>query len=192
MAEAITKSNDLGRLHVWKAVHKAWPPGNLTVPTGPEAIKGAKRLYKRAMGRPWTGPVKLTSGRNHTWIRRGVLSVNPDENRWNGRGGWPEIVHSISHYAHGRLNPRLRPHDDKQAYLERDLAEYAVRSGFLEGKLKSRTKPKVKVSVVVTRAMRAEKMLALHQKKLKREKKLVMKWQAKVRYYQKRIGVSTA
>ncbi len=178
MAEAIK----LGRYHVWKAVDDAWPD-DMPVPTGPEAIKGAKRLYKRAMGRPWKGPVKLTSGRNHTWIRRGVLVVNPNEtNDW----GWKGIVHSISHYAHMRLNPNLRPHDAKQAYLERDLAEYAVKSGFLGGKLKSRAKPKVKESVVVTRAMKAEKMLALHQKKLKREQKLVAKWQAKCRYYEKK------
>jgi len=176
----------LNRDHVWKAVHGAWPE-TLTVPTGPEAVKGAKRLYKIAMGRPWKGPVKLTSGRNHTWIRRGVLFVNPDERRWNGRGGWPEIVHSISHYAHMRLNPSLRPHDDKQAYLERGLSEYVIKSGFMDGKLKSKAKPKPKTSVVVTRAKKAEKMLALHQKKLKREKKLVMKWQAKVRYYQKKL-----
>jgi hypothetical protein len=190
MAEAISKSNDLGRHHVWKAVHRAWPD-DAPVPTGPEAIKGAKRLYKRAMGRPWNGPVKLTSGRRHTWIRRGVFYVNPDEQRWRGdkNRGWREIVHSVSHYAHMRLNPHLRPHDDKQAYLERDLAEFVVKSGFLDGKLKSKAKPKPKVSVVDQRAMRAKKLLALHRKKLEREKRLVKKWQAKVRYYENKIPV---
>jgi len=181
MAEAIK----LGRDHVWKAVHEAWPD-DMPVPTGPEAIKGAKRLYKRAMGRPWRGPVKITSGRRHTWIRWSVFSVNPDERRWNGRGGWPEIVHSISHYAHSRLNPKLKPHDDKQAYIERDLAEYVVKSGWLNGKLKSKAKPKSNIPIVVKRYANAKKMLATHQKKLKREQKLVAKWQAKCRYYERK------
>jgi hypothetical protein len=109
------------------------------------SIKAAKRLYRKALGKPWTGGVKLTSGNRQTWVRRGVLVVNPDERRWNGQGGLREIIHSISHYAHSRLHPADAPHSRRQAQLEGRLVTYAIKSGWLEPGAWSpspRTRPK--------------------------------------------------
>lgn len=119
-----------------RLVNDKWPAG-MTAPDADEAIRGARRLYRKAFGKPWRGPVRLTSGNRHTWIRRGVLVVNPDG--WPG--GWRGIVHDLSHYAHARLNPDDRPHATRQVYIERDLTDYAIRAGFPDGRLKPAAKP---------------------------------------------------
>lgn len=50
--------------------------------------------------------------------------------------------------------------------------------------------PKPKVDVKLVRFEKAQKMLAKHQAKLQREEKLVKKWRAKVKYYEKRFAVA--
>ena len=97
-----------------------------------------------------------------------------------------------------RQNPNLKPHNPKQAYLERAIAEYVVASGFLEGrhvrplkeKPKISFKEKPKISLVEKRSNHAKDMLKKHQDNLKRTAKLVTKWQKKVRYYEKRNAPS--
>ena len=108
--------------------------GNLK-PNKEEAIRFAKRIYRKGMGKPWKGKVKITSGNRYTWIRRGILVVNPDHGYY---GGWRDILHEISHYIHWHKNPGKQPHDASQFRLERDLTEYAIKSGICEGKLKSK------------------------------------------------------
>lgn len=104
----------------------------------PEAsVEAALRLYRKAMGKPFSGKIKLTSGNRRTWVRNGVMSVNPDERIWTGSRGLREIIHSISHLAHRHLHPLDAPHSRRQAQLEGRLVTYAIKSGWLEpGKLK--------------------------------------------------------
>ena len=173
--------------HVWDAVNNVWPKGVNLIPTEREAVIGVKRLYKKFMGRTWSGDIKLTSGNRHTWIRRNTLSINPDYGYY---GGWRDIVHTLSHYVFMRQNPDLRPHNPKQAYLERAMAEYVIASGFLEGRHVRPLKEKRTISLVAKRAAHADKMLKKHQDNLKRTAKLVAKWQKKVRYYKKRNAAS--
>ncbi len=127
-----------------RLVNNKWP-SHLPVPTEQEAIAGAKLLFRKGMGRSFKGKVKLTSGNRHTWIRRGVLYVNPDQRCWNGRGGWAEIVHHLAHYCQRRLYPGSKPHSSKELYLERDLTDYVLEKGFLEGALKKEPKEPVKL-----------------------------------------------
>jgi hypothetical protein len=115
--------------------------GSQPVLSGEASVKAAKLLYRRAMGKPFKGAVKLTSGNRRTWIRHGVLSVNPDERGLDGSKGLREIIHSLAHYAHRRKHPNDAPHSARQAYIERDLVDYAIRSGWLEGKLEPKPKP---------------------------------------------------
>tara|TARA_R100001082_G_scaffold27622_1_gene13807 strand:+ start:1572 stop:2129 length:558 start_codon:yes stop_codon:yes gene_type:complete len=181
--------------HVWDAVNNVWPKDVNLVPTEREAVIGVKRLYKKFMGHAWSGEIKITSGNRHTWIRRNTLSINPDHGYY---GGWRDIVHGLSHYIFMRQNPNLKPHNPKQAYLERAIAEYVVASGFLEGrhvrplkeKPKISFKEKPKISLVEKRSNHAKDMLKKHQDNLKRTAKLVTKWQKKVRYYEKRNAPS--
>jgi hypothetical protein len=136
----------------YQSVNGAWPDGTREgrdlKPTSQEALAGAKRLYRVAMGKSWRGPTKLVTGRKRTWIRYGVLLVNPDEGGGllksvklmggkpyvrNG-GGWHEIVHSISHLAARRLYGEA--HGPRHAWIERQLINHVVSNGWLEGKLK--------------------------------------------------------
>jgi len=132
----------------YHAVNAQWPE-NIPVLTGPEALSAAKRLYRFAMKRKWRGTWKLTSGRRYTWPRRGVFYVNPGrENRSDAGAGWRDLVHMMSHYCFRQLHPGLRPHDSRHAYLERDMVEFVIKSGFLEGKLRRPEKAKPTASEV--------------------------------------------
>lgn len=130
----------------YQSVNGAWPEGTnegrALKPTPQEALSGARRLYRKAFGRPFKGKMKLTSGGRYTYIRRGVFYVNPDQDGHGGGGGWHEIVHGISHYACARLHPKAPGHGPQHAWIERELIEHVVNSGWLEGKLRRPEKPK--------------------------------------------------
>lgn len=131
----------------YHSVNSMWPEGTNDgrdiKPTPQEAIAACRRLYRFAMKRPFRGRVELTSGNRHTWIRRHVLYVNPDETRWPGAsgGGWHEIVHSMSHLCCARLFPKAKGHGPQHAFLEREMIEHVVKSGWLDGKLRRPEKP---------------------------------------------------
>lgn len=170
---------------VWNYINNLWP-SSMRPPTEREAIAGVKRLYKRAMGKPWTGKVQATSGNRYTWIRRGTLFVNPDRGYY---GGWRDIVHELSHYAHQRVNSRSRPHDAGQAYIERDLSEYAIKHRFPEGghvrPLKETKAPADKV------AERFRRMLVRRdawEAKAKRANNALKKLNSEIRAYRHRYG----
>jgi hypothetical protein len=173
--------------HEWdRLVNSVWP-SDMPIPSAKEAITGAKRLYRRAMGRPFKGKVVVTSGNRYTWVRRGVMYVNPNS-RW-GRKGWPEIVHLLAHYCHSRKHPNARPHDHRELDMEADLTRYAIASGFHLGKLKrpemaKKPKPDLKTS----RRQAAEAALKRWQTKQKRTETAIKKYRRKIRYYEKALS----
>jgi len=170
-----------------RLVNNKWP-SNAPRPTDQEALSGAKRLYRKAMGKPWKGKMILVRGNRHTWIRglEGRFEVNP--NRSRGYGGWKGIVHGISHYCHRRLHPGDRPHSNRQARLERDLTDYVLEKGFLEGKLKSKALPKEKVDLIPVRYKRMVARQAAWQKKVSRAKNALQKVKKEMREYERRHG----
>lgn len=117
-----------------RLVNERWD-GQQPVLSPEDSVKAAKRLYRQAMGRPWNGPVKMTSGRRYTWVRRGALVVNPDMPQRDCRG-LRAMIHDLSHYAHSRLHPNDAPHSRRQAQLEGRLVTYAIKSGFAEGRVR--------------------------------------------------------
>jgi hypothetical protein len=154
------------------AVNTTWPRST-PVLTADEAVKAAKRLLRFALKR--TFEVKVTSGNRHTWVRYGILYVNPEN-------GWHDLVHDLSHFAHQRLHPGERPHSRRHASLERRLVKEVLTRGWLDGRLKKAVrlpKPKPDPRVVAydrilvrianweRKAKRAETAL----KKLNRQKK---------------------
>lgn len=122
----------------YSEVNGGWP-ATVPNPTPQEAMSAAKRLYRKAMGKPFAGTVKVTSGNRYTYVRRRVLYVNPEGHHF---GGWKDLVHDLSHHCHHRLHPGVRPHGSLHRTLEADLVAYVVKSGWLDGKLKSKAKPK--------------------------------------------------
>lgn len=168
-----------------RLVNSKWAPYK---PTEQEALTGAKRLWRKAMGRAWRGKWKITSGNRSTWIRGRTFYVNPSERDggYTPPCGWHQIVHSIAHLAHRRLHPGHRPHSTAELYLERDLTDYAIASGFLEGRLKRPTKEKSPRDVVAERAARVEARIKAWTEKKKRADNALRKLRLKQRYYQKK------
>lgn len=121
----------------YRRVNATWPEG-MTVGnpalTADEAVRAAKRLYRFGMKRTWRGPVHVGSGNRYTWIRRGVMTVNPEH-------GWHQLVHMLSHYCHRRLHPDERPHGGVHARMEIRMIKEVLKRGWLNGGLKSEPKP---------------------------------------------------
>lgn len=67
------------------SVNGKWPEGTndgrTLIPTDQEALSAAKRLYRRAMGKPFTGKFELTTGNRYTWIRNHVFLCQPQSSR---------------------------------------------------------------------------------------------------------------
>lgn len=117
---------------IYAEVNDTWPK---TLPKlrPEEAMRAAKRLYRFALGRPWKGPTKITSGRNYTWIRRGELFVNASR-------GWKTMVHDMSHLCHNRISTE-RPHSEEHAQLELKMVRFVVECNWLDGILQPAERP---------------------------------------------------
>tara|TARA_R110002020_G_C15990987_1_gene749350 strand:+ start:117 stop:713 length:597 start_codon:yes stop_codon:yes gene_type:complete len=175
-----------------RLVNSKWPD-HIPIPEPDEAVAFAKAVYRKAMGRPWKGKTKVVSGNRHTWVRNGVLNVNPNT-RGLSSAGFQNILHNISHFAHRRLHPNDRPHSDSQLYLERNLTDWVLKKGFLNGSLK--TSPKPKIDLVEKRARRVEAAICRAETKLKklasdkrRTEKRLSELRAKKRYYDRKQTV---
>lgn len=159
--------------------------------SGPESIAAARKLYRTAMGKPWTGKVQLTSGRRYTWVRNGVLFVNPDMQQRECRG-LRALIHDLSHYCHSQLHPNDAAHSRRQAQLEGRMVKAALSRGFLEGKLKPKEKmapePKAKPDPVQQRYARMINRRDKHAKELERAQRLLAKATREVREYERRHG----
>lgn len=166
-------------------VNAAWPETVPSTLTGSEAITAFKRLYRIAMGKPWRQRVALTTGRRYTWPRGGVYYVNPQGHHM---GGWKDLCHDISHYAHRRLNPKRKPHDFRHAFLEKTLIEHVVRSGWLEGKLRRPEKIKPEIDMKVVRAQRVAARIKTWETKEKRARTALKKLRAKQAYYERKLS----
>jgi hypothetical protein len=135
----------MARLTIAKAyerVNETWP-ASVPPMTADEAVRAAKRLYRFAMHETWTGPVHVTSGVRYSTLdwRAGktggfdlTLIVNPEH-------GWKKAIHTLSHAFYYRANPGEKPHSKDHARLERQMIAEVVRRGWLEGKLRSKSKP---------------------------------------------------
>lgn len=134
-----------------------------------ESLAAAKKLWRHAVGKSWSGKWALTSGRRSSRPLRGVFYVNPDE---RGERGLRELIHSISHVAHQRLHPNDAPHSIRQVQLESRLTKFAISRRWHEGSLKRPEKvaeaPAPKPSLKERREARRVAALAraLHRLKL--------------------------
>ena len=97
------------------------------LPSDKQAMAGCRALYRKATGRPFKGKVKIVRRKNqYTWLRNGILVVNPNRpDDWD-RTGWPDMVHLMSHLCHHILRPSERPHSRAQLELEKNLTNYAL------------------------------------------------------------------
>tara|TARA_R100000329_G_C7576875_1_gene204327 strand:+ start:321 stop:920 length:600 start_codon:yes stop_codon:yes gene_type:complete len=153
-------------------------------PTFKECITIIKKLYRLIMGTTVGKYIKFkeTSGRNHTWIRRGTWYINTEY------PGWRVIIHSVSHaieYAKHHVN---RPHTLQQFRIEKECVEYAYKNRWHMGVLKRETKPKVVINKDVLMIKRLEKNISSWETKMKRAQTYIKKYSKKLKYYEKKIN----
>lgn len=176
-----------------RLVNERWG-GQQPVLSPEDSIRAAKRLYRQAMGREWIGPVQLTNGRRYTWVRRGVLFVNPDMPQARMRG-LRAMIHDISHFAHARLHPSEAPHSRRQVLLEGRLVTYAIKMGWGDGAVrkigpaprpKPEPAPKPPVDKVVQKHARMVARRDKYRAEVERFTRLLAKAEREVRDYQRR------
>lgn len=168
----------------WYArVNAAWPT-DLPIPSESQAITAAKRLWTWGMGRPWTGKVETTSGRRFTWIKHGVLVVNPNRPGHEG-GGWKSLIHDLSHLLWSRANPGERPHQRDHAKLELAMVKQVVKRGWLtEGAPHPEPKPDVRLE----RFERIKARMEAWERKERRAKNAIKKLRKQASYYERQLS----
>jgi hypothetical protein len=147
--------------------------------TAVEAERAARRLYRFVFKKKCPYPVKVTSGRNYSYIRGNTLRVNPDK-------GWDELVHTLSHSFHPRLSS-AKPHSYPHARLEKEMVEYAVAQGWLDGKLQPKASDKPKPTAQEVRYQRTLESIDRWESKLKRAENALKKLTAKRKYYERAL-----
>ncbi len=178
----------------YERVNDAWPAGSNAgrdlKPTGEEAARAIKLLWRKWMKRPFPYRIKIVSGRTKCWVRGGTFNVNPDEGSFDmgdgarcGGGGWHEVVHSISHLVAYKLHPGTKPHSTQHHFIEREMIEHVVKSGWLDGRL--RPKPKPEIDRRSLRASRIEAGIKRWQTKLKRAENALRKLRQQQRRMQR-------
>ena len=152
-------------------------------PTFKECITIIKKLYRLVVGRPIRKHVKFkeTSGRNHTWIRRGTWYINTEYPSWR------DIIHSVSHAIEYAKYHISRPHTLQQFRIEKECVEYAYKHKWHMGVLKKETKPKVIVDKDVLMIKRLNKNISSWETKVKRAETDMKKYRKQLKYYQKRV-----
>jgi hypothetical protein len=179
----------------YERVNQTWPAGTNDgrdlKPTAQEAVAACRRLYRFAMKKPFKGIVRATSGN-----RRGgfttetdprnkyrvisVIEVNPD--RWGG--GWHEVVHMMSHYCAWRLHPGAKSHGPQHHWVELQMVEHVVKSGWLDGKLKRPEKVKAPVDRVAKNRERVLARIKRWETKRKRAETALRKLRRSARRYE--------
>ena len=179
-------------------VNTQWP-SPVPALTFHEAAQAAKRLWRRTTKTKLPWRIVETSGNRESWTR--TRAIDPRHRKFarygialvlNPEKGWRDLVHTMSHLIHRRLEPGERPHSAIHFRLERDLVDYVVNeSGWLQGKLKSRAKPKTKPTGVEVRDERHKRVLARiksWEAKRRRAETALKKLAKQRRYYEKTIA----
>lgn len=171
----------------YESVNGAWPAGTnegrALKPNPQEAVTAVKRLWRFAMKRPCPLKVVAVAGRRLSGITSGVYHINPDERG----GGWHEVVHDVSHRCAWRLHPGVKTHSTQHAFLEREMIAYAVRSGWLDGKLRRPERPaKPKPNPAEVRYQRVLAAIARWEAKRRRAVNALKRLERRRRHYERR------
>lgn len=140
-----------------------------------EAERAAAKLYRKFAPDRWKARKPVA---RRCWISRSETAGH--------HKGWGRLVHDVSHSIFRLHYPRRRPHDPLHSHYETMMAEYVVAQGWLDGKLKPRTKAKptreerrsaelVKVEAAIKRWETKAKRAATALKKLKAKQRRMLR-----------------
>ena len=140
---------------VYGSVNRMWPE-KLPILEKDEAERAYKRLIAKfgkkkvwsEYSNKWITKKKIVRQTRKrgtkTWktrVRKCWLSLNGDTNSLSK--GWRRLVHDVSHYVYYfRFPNNSQDHNIAQAKIEQEMAQFVIDSGWLDGKLKSKPKPK--------------------------------------------------
>lgn len=179
------------RAAIYQDANASWPKP-LPKLTDAEARRSARRLF-RFVGLTCPSEVRIVTGNRHSWVRGGVLSLNPSR-------GWDYHVHLLSHWFHRKLQPGEKPHAKTHARLERRLIREVARRGWLDGRLRDWAKtPAVKAvdraeqaSKLAAKLAHAEQMQKRAITRTRRAHTLLRKWNLKVAGIRRQIDRANA
>jgi len=122
-----------------------------------------------------------------TRVRKCWLSLNGDTNTLYK--GWRRLVHDVSHYVHDFRFPNSSNHDLAQAVIEKEMVNYVINQGWLEGKLKTKLKLKpTKDEKQNAKIISLEKLIKSWETKEKRAKTYIKKYKTKLRRLKIRLA----
>jgi hypothetical protein len=178
------RNPDLWEQHV----NSKWN-GEQPILSAEESILAAKKLYRHIMKKEPPYRIRITSGNRYTWVRRGVLSINPDKREMRCRG-LRALIHDLSHWCHSRLHPGDSAHSKRQMIIERRMVAFAIKRDWGHGGLKKpepapkpEPEPKAKPDVVVDRYLKMVKRRDKWAADLERAKRLHAKAEKEARQY---------
>lgn len=164
-------ANDYNRI-----MHKAWEGVSVEQVFNVwenHAANYCRAMYKKATGRKLKVKIRFGTGNRYTWIRRGVLTINPSS-------GWKEINHDFTHCIERRTTGDA--HSDTHLELERHGAELIRKRFLTEGKPPEKVKPTTR-ELQQKRAASVERRITLWEAKLRRSQNALVKLRKQKRYY---------
>jgi len=172
----VRRERDMER--VYRQVNDAWGMPRREIPAVPDGIarRAVHVLYRLIMEQSFEGEIVLKH-RGRSWVH------GPLEIVVNTRRGWWLMVHDLAHQLHQIKNPGLRPHDPKQALIERAMIEEVVMRGWLSEAPGSRREAKPVRDIKRERYARVLARLAAWQKKKRRAETAIRKLKRQARYY---------
>ena len=150
-------------------------PDTLPPITRREAEKARDRIYRK-FG-------KLDSGYRIKPYRVRRCWLSPTQTTGHHKG-WGRLIHDCSHLIFRRVYPHKLPHDPLHVHYETEIAKYVAGSGWLDGSLRPKLKPKQDIKVV-----RFERMVKREREwsaKQNRAANALAKVRKEIRAYQKR------
>ena len=101
--------------------------------------------------------------------------------------GWHRLVHDISHMASREQFPRERPHGPHHAKIEREMVEYVLAQGWLDGRLRKKA-PTPKPKTDGDKVARLHARVALWDSKRRRAENALKKLAKSIRYYENKAA----
>ena len=155
---------------------------------------GTKKVWSEYYSGQWiTKKMKVRQTRKRgtkTWktrVRKCWLSLNGNTNTLSK--GWRRLVHDVSHYVHDFRFPNSSNHDLAQAVIEKEMVNYVLNQGWLEGKLKTKLKPKpTKDEKQNAKIISLEKLIKSWETKEQRAKTYIKKYKTKLRRLKIRLA----
>ena len=153
-------------------------PATLPPLTREEAERAAKRIFRHFGSAKDRGGAQADLGpiRFRGYVRRCWVSSKPTKEHDKG---WGRLVHDVSHDIFRRRHPGFRPHAGGHAQLEREIAEFVVAQGWLDGRLKTIDKKPSREERHRCKLARVEEALLRWDRKLRRAQNALRKLRAR-------------